>query len=289
MTASVSPAETAAPSRIGQRGHHAGLVGGDLVLHLHRLDDADERALLDRGALLDEHLEDVALERRGERVARRAAGAAAPAAAAAGARARRGRAAVGRSRRPARRARGRRTACPTPPPCRCAPAARPPPPRAPGGRGRPAPASHSRVLDEVAARLAARPLRRGHDRAVEGQQRRDALDLELVQRPRHASRRGGAVGVPDDQLGHHRVVERRDLASPPRRPSRRARPARPARGSAAIVPGAGAKPRAASSALMRHSIACPRSATSSWRDGQRLAGGDADLLAHDVDAGRRPP
>src|SRR3954454_21349385 len=52
-----------------QLGDGARLVGGDLVLHLHRLDDADQRALLDLGARLDEHLEDVALQRRGERVA----------------------------------------------------------------------------------------------------------------------------------------------------------------------------------------------------------------------------
>ena len=76
ITASVSPLATAAPFGDRQLGHRAGLVGGDLVLHLHRLDDADQRALLDLGALLDQHLEDVALERRGERVAAAAAAAA---------------------------------------------------------------------------------------------------------------------------------------------------------------------------------------------------------------------
>src|SRR5690349_4854207 len=44
-----------------QLGDRARLVGSDLVLHLHGFDDADQRALLDLGALLDEHLEDVAL------------------------------------------------------------------------------------------------------------------------------------------------------------------------------------------------------------------------------------
>src|SRR5687768_12235378 len=34
-------------------GDHARLVGGDLVLHLHRLDDGDELALLDLLARLD--------------------------------------------------------------------------------------------------------------------------------------------------------------------------------------------------------------------------------------------
>src|SRR3954451_22946899 len=57
-----------------QLGDLARLVRGDLVLHLHRLDDRDQRALLDLVALADEHLEDVPLQRRGERVA--AAGAA---------------------------------------------------------------------------------------------------------------------------------------------------------------------------------------------------------------------
>src|SRR4051812_12564399 len=36
----------------GERLDRAGFVGGDLVLHLHRLDDADEVALLDGLALL---------------------------------------------------------------------------------------------------------------------------------------------------------------------------------------------------------------------------------------------
>ena len=37
---------------------------------------------------------------------------------------------------------------------------------------------------------------------------------------------------------------------------------------------------------MRHSIAWPRRTTSSWRERQRLAGGDADPGLDDVDAGR---
>ena len=37
---------------------------------------------------------------------------------------------------------------------------------------------------------------------------------------------------------------------------------------------------------MRHSIAWPRSTMSSWRVGERLAGGRADALLDDVDAGR---
>src|SRR4051812_17230073 len=41
----------------------AGLVGGDLVLHLHRLDDADQLALLNLLTLLDEDLPHVPLQR----------------------------------------------------------------------------------------------------------------------------------------------------------------------------------------------------------------------------------
>src|SRR3954452_16571105 len=53
----------------GELGDDAGLVGGDLVLHLHRLDDADELAFLDRLARLDEDLPHVALEGSDERIA----------------------------------------------------------------------------------------------------------------------------------------------------------------------------------------------------------------------------
>ena len=69
MTARVSPALTAAPSVDVERGDFAGAVGGDLVLHLHRLDHADQVALGDLGALLDRDFEDGALQRRGQRLA----------------------------------------------------------------------------------------------------------------------------------------------------------------------------------------------------------------------------
>src|SRR4051795_614935 len=52
------------------------LVGGDLVLHLHRLDDEEQLALFDGRALLDEDLPHVALHRGGERAAATAATAA---------------------------------------------------------------------------------------------------------------------------------------------------------------------------------------------------------------------
>ena len=55
--------------------------------------------------------------------------------------------------------------------------------------------------------------------------------------------------------------------------------------SAVIVPGDGKKFRPASSPLMRNSMECPRGVGSSV-NGQRLALGDAELLAHEVDARR---
>src|SRR3954451_19646339 len=59
-------------------GNGAGPGGLDVVLHLHRLEDADRLPGLDRGALLDQDLQDRALHRRDDRVAAavvRAAGA----------------------------------------------------------------------------------------------------------------------------------------------------------------------------------------------------------------------
>ena len=58
-----------APTSTASDGDLAGLVGGDLVLHLHRLDDDEQRALLDLVALGDLDLEDAALQRRDDVVA----------------------------------------------------------------------------------------------------------------------------------------------------------------------------------------------------------------------------
>src|SRR3954469_13328676 len=52
-----------------QLGDDAGLVRGDLVLHLHRLDDRDDVAFGHLLAGLHRDLPDAALHRRGERVA----------------------------------------------------------------------------------------------------------------------------------------------------------------------------------------------------------------------------
>src|SRR5439155_18247244 len=198
----------------GQLGNDAGLVGGDLVLHLHRLDDRDELALLDLLALLDEHLPDVALQRRGQRVAgglaarRRALAARRPPCGRRGARGGRD-GAVGDGR--ADDAHVEALA------------------RyldgvglldllllAFGGSGRLLEGERLEplaVLEQVARGLGLAPLLGGQQRPVEGDERLEALDLVLVQRAQHPPRRLLAVGVPHDELGHHRVVHRGDLTA----------------------------------------------------------------------------
>src|SRR5689334_9971882 len=185
---------------------------GDLVLHLHGLDHADERALFHVGALLDLDLEHRALD-RGDELARRAAAAARALAAL--------RRLLGRGRAIRGHAHGRR-------------------------------ADHLHVelaardldgvgaldllllvlvlgrriglrllellepllvLDEVAPGLALLPLLGAEEADVERDQRLDALELVLAERADHAG--GGllAILVPDDQLGDHRVVQRGDLGA----------------------------------------------------------------------------
>ena len=243
----------------------AGLVGGDLVLHLHRLDDADELALLDLVALLDEHLPHVALQRGDELVGAAAAAAGLALAALGGP-----------------RGRGRAAAAATAPPANGgaddldveAPAGdldgvvlldRLGASSSAGARacGEGERLQPRLVLEQVAAGLALGPLLGRQQRLVERDQRLEALDLVLAERAQHA--RGGllAVGVPDDQLGDHRVVHRRDLAARADAGVDAHARARSAPGSCRSCPGAGAKFFEASSALMRHSIAWPRSTTSS--------------------------
>src|SRR6185437_1497446 len=69
------------------------------------------------------------------------------------------------------------------------------------------------VLQQVPTRLALGPLLGGEQRPVERDQGLQALDLVFLECAQHALGRLLAVGVPDDQLGHHRVVHRRDLAA----------------------------------------------------------------------------
>ena len=224
MTAMVSPVATEPPSDTPSSSTVPARRSGDLVLHLHRLDHADQRALLDLGALLDGDLQHGPLDRRDELAGGPAAAAASSARAAAPAWPRRPAGAVRRPASPitvtskraaghlhrvlARDLLGRSSSS-----AGCSAA------------GNASCFSQLPVLDQVAAGLAVRPLLGGEQRLVERDQRLQAADLVLAERAQHALGRGLAVHVPDDQLGDHRVVERAAPRSPPRRPSPRARTA----------------------------------------------------------------
>ena len=94
---------------------------------------------------------------------------------------------------------------------------------------------------------------------MERDQRREALDLVLVQRAQHppvACSRSASQTISLATIGSY-IGE---ISEPGQHAGVDAHArARRAPGSAPIVPGAGAKFFAASSALMRHSIAWPRS------------------------------
>ena len=110
------------------------------------------------------------------------------------------------------------------------------------------------------------------------------VDHELVQRAAGALERLAARSAPVTMS-----LASIESNAPPidvarrRRRSRRARRGRTAARSAATVPGAGRKPRPASSPLIRNSNECPRGARVVVAE--LLAVGDAELLAHQVDAG----
>ena len=119
---------------------------------------------------------------------------------------------------------------------------------------------------------------------MERDQRGQAADLVLVQRPQHASRRLLAVDVPDDQLGHHRVVHRGHLGAgldPGVDPHPRARRLaigrdRARRRGEFLVGGLGVDPALDRPAAQLDLV---------LGDRELLAGGDEDLLADDVDPG----
>ena len=121
------------------------------------------------------------------------------------------------------------------------------------------------------------------DGAVERDDRGHALDDQLVQGAAGALQRLLAGGAGDDQLGQHRVERAGDLAAgldagvPAHAGALRDLQAR------STGPGAGMKLRPASSALIRNSMLWPRG-VGVLGDLQRQAVGDAELLAHQVDA-----
>ena len=92
----------------------------------------------------------------------------------------------------------------------------------------------------------------------------EAVDDELVERGAAARDRRRPVRAPDDELAEQRVVVRRDLVAADTGASPSGRRARPARGSARRRRRRGRKSCAGSSALMRNSMAWPRSSTSAW-------------------------
>ena len=120
---------------------------------------------------------------------------------------------------------------------------------------------------------------------MERDQRRQALDLVLAQRAQHPPRGLLAVGVPDDQLGHHRVVHRRDLAAladagvdADAGPRRLAVAADGARGRREVARGVLGVDAALDRVAAQDDVVLA--------DRQRLAGRRADALLDDVDPGR---
>ena len=186
----------------------AGAVRRDLVLHLHRLDDAEHLADLDDVAVGDLHGEHRALHR-----ARHDLGRAAGAPAAARSRRRRASSRNGASgtdtftvtRRPSTSATVSRCSVRTAPAAADAGSAAHRLGRQLLGARR-----ELRRLDDPVAGLAGPEARMLEQRLVEADQRLHAADLELAERAQHPPDRILAVDAAHDQLRDHRVVERRD-------------------------------------------------------------------------------
>src|SRR6185312_299950 len=140
------------------------------------------------------------------------------------------------------------------------------------------------ILHQVAAGLALGPLLGGKDRFVEGDQGGEAAGVVFTQCPQHPPGRLLAVDVPDDQLGHHRVVHRRHLAA--------ALDAGvdPHPGAGGLAVGVVDRARGGGEFLVRGLGVDPALDRPAAQldvllgDRERLAGGDEDLLADDVDA-----
>src|SRR5690606_33251868 len=263
----------------------AGLVGGDVVLHLHRLEDAHGLALLDLVALVDQHLHDRALHRHGHL-------------AAAG---RRGRRPGGPARarahgRAARRRRGRRLRLGhpdgdtepaavhldvhVPADLRLAPRV-----AVGGGRGGLDAAEVEAPLDPLGRVLAGPDVGVAQAGEVGRDGRGRADELELLQRPDRPVDRRLPVGAPADQLADEVVVELRDLvaglvAAVPAHAEalRRAQPGdRPGRGEEATAR------RVLGVDAHLDGVAPADDVVLGEAEG--LAGRHPDLLGHQVDAG----
>src|SRR5690606_11020522 len=230
---------------VGHVGDRAAAVGPDGVLHLHRLDDADDVPLLDLRPLLEQVLHHDSLHGRPQhRLVRPALG---NLLGAAGAAPRHGggtvidprpavdrdhnltsvdvklhvprhllRVRVGWCHRPSHLTRHRLLLTE-------------------GRRQIPL------LLDRDRGVLRGRELRVRQRDLVEGERGADPFDEEVVEGTRHSCPGQVPVLGPDNELADHRVVFAWDL-----------------------VPGIGTHPLARSSALIRPSIACPRRFTCSW-------------------------
>ena len=270
---------TTAPTSAVSAGDRARLVRVERLLHLHRLEDDDEVAGLDDVALLDGDLDDRALHRRGERVAgRRGAGLLA------GRALRRGLLGAAAAAADAPKPAGSETSSRLPPTSTTI-------------------VSRSSALGAVGRRrrTAGCVVELGLDPAGVHGERARAVNAGSRTTARW---NGSAVAMPSTSNSSSARRARSSASSrvapvtmslasseskvPPmtesaRSRSRRARPDRPARGSVVTVPGAGRKARPGSSPLIRNSkrVAAQRRVVG---EAQRLAVGDAELLAHQVDA-----
>ena len=119
---------------------------------------------------------------------------------------------------------------------------------------------------------------------MESQKVRRAVDDELLERPQHPASGVLAVDVVDDELGDERVVQVRDLVSAANsRVHAHADAGRlavgrdpPRRGKESARHVLGVDPALDRVPAQDHVV---------LRDRERLAGGDEQLLAHDVDPG----
>ncbi len=119
---------------------------------------------------------------------------------------------------------------------------------------------------------------------MERDQRLEPADLVLAERPQHPGGRLLPVGVPDDQLGDHRVVHRRDLRA---RTDARV-DAHTGPGRLAVGADRARRRREVLARVLGVDPALDRVAAQLeiiLGDRQRLAGGDPDPLLDDVDPG----
>ena len=118
---------------------------------------------------------------------------------------------------------------------------------------------------------------------MEGDQRGQAAGVVFAERPQHAPSRLLAIDVPDDQLGDHRVVHRRHLGAT------LYTGVDADAGAGGLAVGVANRARSWRELLVRRLGVDPALDRPAVQldvlldDRERLAGGDEDLLADDVD------